>query len=153
VGSPVRTVDATAIVLDAQALAAYVGSEPGARAVAAILTRATREEVALSITTVNAGEVLLAAERKGGAQASHETLDLIQDLPIDIVPVDLELAARAAWFKVRGEIAYADCFAAALAHRDGAAVLTGDREFERVTDRVQVLWLDELDDRAPGDAG
>jgi PIN domain nuclease of toxin-antitoxin system len=152
-GSPVRTVDADAIVLDAQALAAYVGSEPGARAVAALLTRAIREEVILSITTVNAGEVLLSAERKGGAQASHETLDLIQDLPIDIVPVDLELAARAAWFKARGGVSFADCFAAALAHRDGVPVLTGDREFEGVTDRVQVLWLDELDNRAPGDAG
>jgi len=135
-GSPVRAVDADAIVLDAQALAAYVGSEPGARAIAAILTRATREEIVLSITTVNAGEVLLAAERMGGAQASHETLDLIQDLPIDIISVDLELAARAAWFKFRGGISYADCFAAALAHRDGIPVLTGDREFERVADRV-----------------
>ena len=149
-GSPVRAVDADAIVLDAQALAAYVGSEPGARAIAAILTRATREEIVLSITTVNAGEVLLAAERKGGGQASHEALDLIQDLPIDIIPVDLELAARAAWFKFRGGISYADCFAAALAHRDGVPVLTGDREFERVTDRVEVLWLDELEDVETG---
>ena len=149
-GSPVRAVDADAIVLDAQALAAYVGSEPGARAIAAILTRATREEIVLSITTVNAGEVLLAAERMGGAQASHETLDLIQDLPIDIISVDLELAARAAWFKFRGGISYADCFAAALAHRDGIPVLTGDREFERVADRVEVLWLDELEDMETG---
>ena len=145
-GSPVRALDADAIVLDAQPLSAYIGGEPGARAVDRLLTRAALGGIGLSITAVNAGEVLIAAERKGGPPASHETLDLIQDLPIDIVPVDLELAARAAWFKLRGGISYADCFAAALAHRDGVPVLTGDREFERVADRVEVIWLHELED-------
>ena len=56
--------------------------------------------------------------------------------------VDLELAARAAWFKLRGGISYADCFAAALAHRDGLPLITGDPEFRRVEDVVRIAWLD-----------
>lgn len=93
------------------------------------------------MTVVNAAEVMLVQERRGGAEASHRTLDLLQDLPITLVNVDLELAARAAYLKTRGGISFADCFAAALAHRDGIPVLTGDREFERVADLVQVRWL------------
>jgi uncharacterized protein with PIN domain len=46
-----------------------------------------------------AAEVLLVQERRGGAAASHRTLELIQDLPITLVNVDLELAARAAYLK------------------------------------------------------
>ena len=59
----------------------------------------------------------------------------------EIVVADLELAARAAWIKLRGGISYADCFAAALAHRDRIPVLTGDPEFRRVEDIVEVAWL------------
>ncbi len=55
--------------------------------------------------------------------------------------VNLELAARAAYFKGRGGISLADCFAAGLAHREGVPLLTDDREFERVTHGVEVLWL------------
>jgi PIN domain nuclease of toxin-antitoxin system len=62
-------------------------------------------------------------------------------LPVELVNIDLELAARAAWFKAGGGISYGDAFVIALAHREGAPVLTGDREFEHVTDRVDVMWL------------
>jgi predicted nucleic acid-binding protein len=93
------------------------------------------------MTTVNAGEVQLAAERRGGARASVDTLDLLQELPINIIDVNLDLASRAAWLKVRGGLSYADCFAAALAHREGVPVLTADRAFERVADVIDIAWL------------
>ena len=35
----------------------------------------------------------------------------------------------------------ADCFAAALAQRLGAAVLTGDPDFQRLEGAVAVEWL------------
>jgi ribonuclease VapC len=95
----------------------------------------------LVLTVVNAAEVLVSQERRGGAEASHRTLDLLQELPIDIQNVDLELAARAAYLKMRGGISLADCFAGALAHRDGRPVLTGDPEFARIEDVVEVVWL------------
>jgi predicted nucleic acid-binding protein len=62
----------------------------------------------------------------------------------DIVDADLELAARAAWSKLRGGISYADSFAAALAHRDALPLITGDPEFQRVEDVIRVAWLDQL---------
>ncbi|MGP1675025.1 MAG: PIN domain-containing protein, partial [Candidatus Limnocylindrales bacterium] len=62
----------------------------------------------------------------------------------DPITVDLELASRAAWFKLRGGISYADCFAAALAHRDGLPLITGDPEFRRVEDVIQIAWLESF---------
>ena len=63
---------------------------------------------------------------------------------LDIVPADLELALRAGWFKLRGGISYADCFAAALGHREGIPLITGDPEFHRVEDMVQIAGLDSF---------
>ena len=129
------------VVLDAHPLAVFINGEAGDSVVRRLLSRAAASQVRLLMTVVNAAEVMLVQERRGGAEASHGTLELIQDLPITLVNVDLELAARAAYFKTRGGISLAGCFAAALAHREGAQLLTGDREFERVADTIEVRWL------------
>lgn len=139
---PVRKVAGQGFVLDAHAVVALLYDEPGAETIRSLLRDAEAGRTRLGLTTVNAGEVVLASERLGGAEASHRTLDLLQVLPIDLVAVDLELASRAAYLKRRGGISFADCFAAGLAMRDGVPVVTGDREFERVADVVPVVWLD-----------
>jgi predicted nucleic acid-binding protein len=46
--------------------------------------------------------------------------------------------------KARGGISYADCFAAALAIEKNAPLLTGDREFEQVADKVRIVWLKKV---------
>jgi uncharacterized protein with PIN domain len=142
----VRTVerdplDVDVLVLDAHPVVAFINGEAGAPLIEALLDRAGRGDARLLMAMVNAAEVMIVQERRGGANASHQTLELLQDLPIELVTVDLELTARAAYFKVRGGISLADCFAAALAQREGLPVLTGDREFERVADSIEVLWF------------
>jgi hypothetical protein len=52
-------------------------------------------------------------------------------LPIEIVPVDVELAKIAAEFKAGQKMSYADCFAAALGKLRHAEVVTGDEDFRR----------------------
>jgi predicted nucleic acid-binding protein len=44
-------------------------------------------------------------------------------------------------FKARGNISYADCFAAALAKGLGAEVLTGDKEFKVLEGEIGITWL------------
>jgi uncharacterized protein with PIN domain len=131
-----------AIVLDAHPLVVFLNGEPGAALVEALLAQARNGTTRVLMSVVNAAEVLVAQERRGGADASHRTLDLLQELPLELIDVDLELAARASYFKARGGISLADCFAAALAHREGLPVLTGDPEFELVADEVEVIWLE-----------
>ena len=132
-----------AYVIDAQPLVAFIKREPHWRQVGGAVASALRGEVVLRLTSVNAGEVVMAVERDLGAQAAHRALDSVQQWT-DVESVGLELAARAAWFKLRGGISYADCFAAALAHRDGLPLITGDPEFRRVEDVIRVVWLDSL---------
>lgn len=130
-------------VIDAQPLVAYIKREPNWERVATTIGEATAGRVTLNLTSVNAGEVVLGAERAFGSLAGHRALDSLQ-LWTDVVAVDLELAARAAWFKLRGGISYADCFAAALAHREGIPLITGDSEFRRVEDVIEIAWLDSF---------
>ena len=130
-----------ALVLDAHPVVAWINGEAGAELIRDLLEQARDGRTQLLMTVVNACEVLVVQERRGGAEASHRTLDLLQELPIDVQSADLELAARAAYFKVRGGISLADCFAAALAHREGIPLLTGDAEFERVSDTVEIRWF------------
>jgi ribonuclease VapC len=67
----------------------------------------------------------------------------IAALPIDIVGVgdDLALARQAAIYKATHKMAYADCFAAALAKSKNAELLTGDPEFKEVEREIKVSWL------------
>jgi ribonuclease VapC len=134
-------VDAPAIVFDAQALLAFIDGDPSAEAVRAILADAAAGRRSVLMSVVNVAETMYVVERRGGAHASTAMLDLIQQLPIELVNVDLELAARAAYFKARGGISLGDCFAAALAHRESIPVLTADPEFKQVADLVTIAWL------------
>lgn len=133
----------TTWVIDAQPLVAFIRREAHWQRVGALIKATMRREATLRLTAVNAGEVVLGTERALGSLVGHRTLEVIQDWA-DIVDVDLELGARAAWFKSRGGISYADCFAAALAHRDGLPLITGDPGFQRVEDVIRVVWLDAL---------
>jgi PIN domain nuclease of toxin-antitoxin system len=129
------------IVLDAHPLIAFLNGEPGADAVRALLTDAAAGLRRPLLSVVNAAEVMYWQEREGGAEASHATLDLLQQLPLELVPIDLELAARAAYFKARGGMSLGDCFAAGLAQRESCPVLTGDREFKRAAGLIEIVWL------------
>ena len=62
-------------------------------------------------------------------------------LPIEIVDVDLELAREAARFKAVKKMSYADCFAAALARKQQAELVTGDPEFREVEDEIKIVWV------------
>ena len=130
-------------VIDAQPVVAFIKREAHWQRIGDAFKAATNGEITLRLTTVNAGEVIMAAERDFGAIVTHRTLESIQRWTT-IVDVDLELAARAGWFKLRGGISLADCFAAALAHRDGVPLITGDPEFRRVEDVVRIAWLDSF---------
>ena len=69
--------------------------------------------------------------------------DALSTAPIELVPVDTDLAWRAAELKAVHPIAYADAFAAALALRAGCPLVTGDPEL-RVLEApagLAVRWL------------
>ena len=90
---------------------------------------------------VNWGEILYSVRRAKGARAAEEAERLIDQLPIALIAPDRDQTRQAAELKAGHPIAYADCFAAALALVRKARIITGDPEFRRLERTVSVLWL------------
>ena len=129
------------LVLDAFALLAYLQEEPGHERVLRLLEDAASERVSLSMCTVNFGEVLYWLERRRGAAAALALAANVRGLPVRLVDADLDLTVRAARVKAVSPVSLADAYAAALAQRLEAAVLTGDPDFQRLEGAVAVEWL------------
>lgn len=130
----------SAFVLDSFALLARYWAEPGARRVEELIESPTDE---LWITVVNFGEVFYRIAREEDIESAEVALLWMEMLPVQVVDIDWSLARGAAAIKAGYALAYADCFAAALAQRLGAAVVTGDGEF-RPLERDGVLAVEWL---------
>jgi predicted nucleic acid-binding protein len=128
-------------VLDSYALLAYLGGEEGQQSVQHLLDRAVEGSARLYLTIINYGEVLYIVERERGLVAAQITVAVVDQLPIQVVQADRELTFDAAHIKASFALAYADCFAVALARELGGAVVTGDPEFGSVAALVDVEWL------------
>ncbi|MCK5411835.1 MAG: type II toxin-antitoxin system VapC family toxin [Gemmatimonadetes bacterium] len=128
-------------VLDSFALLAYLGDEPGAAIVERVLASAGRETSRAWMTIVNVGEVLYVTERHRGPNAARDVIALMDSLAIRVIDAGRELTFDAAHIKANHALSYADAFAAALARRLGATLITGDPEFRRVESLVRVKWL------------
>lgn len=128
-------------VLDAFALLAYLRGEPGAERVRDLLLRARSGEARLYLCLVNYGEVLYISERQGGRPAAEEAIRIIDHLPLETVLADRDLTFAAAHLKARYPISYADAFAATLAQKLSATLVTGDPEFRKVEAVVEIEWL------------
>jgi predicted nucleic acid-binding protein len=128
-------------VLDAYALMVYLEKEPGHEKVERYFTTAVEKDEPLLMTTLNYGEVFYIILRECGQPRAQEIESIIQTLPIKLEDVGLDLAREAARFKALKNIAYADCFAAALAKLRRAALLTGDKEFKALEKDIKVEWI------------
>jgi ribonuclease VapC len=122
------------VVLDASAVLALLGDEPGAEAVLAALPRAT-------ISAVNLSEVVAKlAERGMPADAIRAALD---GLDLDPRPFDAEAAYAAGALRPATRAAglgFGDCACLALAAQLGGEAMTADRAWAAVPGvRVSVV--------------
>jgi ribonuclease VapC len=114
--------------------------------VADLMRQAQEGETRLLMTWVNVGEVAYIVERRWGMGRLHTVLATVQATALEIVPVERELALRAAHIKAEYPIAYADAFAAALAQRAAATLVTGDPEFKLLDALLRIHWLAQGDE-------
>ena len=128
-------------VLDSYALLVYLRGEPMTDQVESLLSEAAQGHTELYLSTISLGEIAYIVERRHGTVACQEVLEKLATFPIQLQEATLERVLAAARFKARHAISYADAFAAALAQKLEAPVVTGDREFEQVESLVDVLWL------------
>ena len=128
-------------VFDSWALIAFLEDEPAAGKIEAIIADAREANSDLLVTAVNLGEVWYSLARVRSEVDAGKAIAAILGLGFQVVDVDWALTERAARFKAKHAIAYADCFAAALAESRKAELVTGDPEFKKLQEMVKVLWV------------
>jgi predicted nucleic acid-binding protein len=128
-------------VLDSWAMLAFFQNEPSADQVEKIITEAHAASADLLMSVVNVGELWHSVACTHSAKQADAVIAELRTLKIAFVDADWEVTQLAAQFKTKGKIAYADCFAAAVAKKFNAELVTGDPEFKQVDGEVKVLWL------------
>ena len=131
----------SAYVLDSYALLAHFEDEPGGEKVRRLLGSAQAGKTALYLSVINLGEVYYVTLKERGVEEAEQVLFTVAQLPIRLVNADRDLTLVAARLKGLHPVAYADCFAAALAAEKKAKVVTGDPEFRKFGEAVRVEWM------------
>ncbi len=128
-------------VLDSYAVLVFLFKQKGHEKVLSLLEKAAEADETVLIAAPNWAEVRYMVQRKSGASTWNETRTKLLGLPIEVVPVDQDLAEIAGEFKASRKMSLADCFAAALAKDRNADVYTGDPEFRGVEKEVKIVWM------------
>lgn len=128
-------------MLDTSAAIDYVESGPGARQMERLLAEAIRQQLRLHISVLHLAELFYLTSQKAGEEKARQTLANLSRFPVQIFPVDLAQALKAAELKARHGIPFVDCFAAALALQLQATLVTSDRHFEKLGRNFPILWL------------
>jgi predicted nucleic acid-binding protein len=128
------------IVLDASAVITFSANRPGAEKVDQLLQLAVDGKRELLMCVVNWAEVYYSVWRDQGPGFARHLLAQIAQLPIHLVPADVELTRHAAEFKANFNLPYVDAFAVALALTRKAVLATSDKDFAIVAKKLDLLW-------------
>ena len=128
-------------VLDSYALFSYIEGEKGAKIVAEILKEGIYNKAEIFMSVVNWGEVYYTVLREQNKKAAELYIKTIERYPITIVDVNKTSTLEAAEFKAFYKMSYADAFAVSLAENKNASLVTGDKEFRTIEDKVSITWI------------
>ncbi|RPI28559.1 MAG: type II toxin-antitoxin system VapC family toxin [Acidobacteria bacterium] len=133
----------TAYALDSLALLAYLEGEAGESRVRELLEAAKAGSHTVHLSLINLGEALYITERERGLVAVHRTLAAMDQLPVQIEPVERATVLAAAHLKASHRISYADAFAVVTALEHQAVLITGDPDFRTLSESnlVNLEWL------------
>jgi ribonuclease VapC len=127
-------------VLDASAAMRYLTNGIGAEKVDALIQRSYQCEVRLLISVVNWGEALYSLAKTAGLGKATADLKAMSAFVVQVA-IDEKLAEAAATVKFHYKLGYADCFAAALAMRMDATLVTSDLDFAKLGKQLKILAL------------
>jgi predicted nucleic acid-binding protein len=130
-----------ATVLDSYALISFLEREEGYDKVSAVLDECVLKDRMAYICVINWGEVIYHGYCGGGEKTARLAEDTLKALPIQVVDADKELTRTAAELKAFNKMSFADCFAAALAIKKKCELVTGDKEFRQVENKIKIRWI------------
>lgn len=128
-------------ILDSSALAIYLSNGQGWEEISPIVDAARAKQTAIYVTTFSLSELLADQERTGGAASAQTTWARIQKLPFKLTDIDRTLALAAAHIRALYSLEQADPFAAALAERQHAVLLTSNGHYRKIEKLVAIKWL------------
>ena len=127
-------------VLDANALIRYFRRTPGSETVYDLFQGAKGTQISLSISVVNLTEVIYVLSRYIRQQEAVRLVAATHP-ELEAMPVDEQVALDTAAIRIRYKLGLADCFAAELAMRLGATLVTADPEFAKLGKSLKLLTL------------
>lgn len=129
------------LVLDSFALVSLFHRESGWERVQAAMYDQEKAKTRAFLNWINWGEFFYIVKRRVGEGRAREAVHLLEQLPIELVPVDQPLVRAAAEIKSDHAVSYADAFCIATAQRVNGTVLTNDSEFRAVEHLIKIRWL------------
>jgi predicted nucleic acid-binding protein len=129
------------LVLDTWTILAFLQDEPAGGQVEELLAASHQNGESLFMSVINAGEVWYILAREASPADADQSILELQRLGIHFVDADWGLTKAAAEIKAAYPMSYADAFAAALAVEKEAFLVTGDKEFKQVEQKIQIHWL------------
>ena len=113
---------------------AFFSDEEGRKRVKQFLNEAASDKHNLFMTVINAGEVYYMAARKDGADKALMAWNALPQFPIQFIGSNLEFVHTAATVKATHKLSYTDAFAGALTIAKKGTLITGDHEFDNLSD-------------------
>jgi len=120
---------------------AWIQNEPAAPMVDQFFRNADDGNVQLLMSWINAGEAYYVLAKTKSPSVAEAFLKHLAALPVRLLLPDESDVISAARLKGSRRLSYADVFAAALAIRESAAVITGDPELRDCSDILGLEWI------------
>ncbi len=127
-------------VLDANALVRLFRNAPGADTVEGLIGQAKSGRAHLAMSVVNFTEVLYVLTRYFGQEKALIYIERVRRVA-EPVSVNEQIAIDTGILRARYKLGLADCFAAELAMRTKAMLVTADPEFSKLGRQLKVLAL------------
>jgi uncharacterized protein len=129
------------VVLDSWAVLAYLHKERAHEQVKKLFKSGFEKKLKLYISTVNFAEVYYKEIRLLGKDNARKAISMVRKLSFTLVSANDDLVMSAAEVKADYPIAIGDCFVVATAIEKDAVIATGDPEFKKIEELVEVDWL------------
>lgn len=129
------------LLLDSSAVLAWIQDEKGAQIIEDLLYQAQEHKEKVILNIISLGEIYYRCARVQDLSFAKDIFEKIKLLPIRIYPCPNDLVLEASEIKAEYPIPYADAFAVATALRENARIITGDPDFRKVEDLIEILWL------------
>jgi predicted nucleic acid-binding protein len=118
------------IVFDTHALITFFRKETKYEMIKNLLVKVANNELESFMCSVNVGELYYMMIRKGNTGMANDAVAALKLFPIHFTDADFTHCLEAAALKAKYKLSYADAFAAALAIKKDAELITGDPEFK-----------------------